>query len=104
MEKIGGTDLYEAAYLVLNECRFTGVECVPMSGVLGCSLSFANDDDLAYFQEQFKHREATVNLYKFRQAYNTVNGYVHQAKKSYEMAKKRHGDDREDTRREGGAL
>jgi len=89
MKKVGTTDLYEAAYLLGNGCRFAGVEVVPMAGVLGCSLSFEADEDLAYFQEQFSRREATVNLYAFRQAYNTVNGYVHQAKKSYEMAKKR---------------
>ena len=89
METIGVTDLYEAAFLLLNKCHFTGVECIPMTGTLGCSLGFANDEDIAYFQEQFQRREATVNLYAFRQAYNTVNGYVHRAKKSYEMAKKR---------------
>lgn len=89
MEKVGVTDLYEAAFLVWNGCHFVGVEVVPMAGALGCSLQFENDTDLARYQERFKLRDAMVNLYGFRQAYNTVNGYVHQAKKSYEMARKR---------------
>jgi hypothetical protein len=92
MRTVGVTDLYEAAFLLWNECRFAGVDVVPMAGVLGCSLKFEADDDLEYFQEQFKRREALVNLYEFRNAYNTVNGYVHQAKKSYEATR------REDTR------
>ena len=89
MDTIGVTDLYEAAFLFVNDCIFTGVECVPMAGVLGCRIIFKNDEELALAQERFRSRDATVNLYKFRQAYNMVNSYIHQAKKSYEIAQKR---------------
>jgi len=89
MDTIGVTDLYEAAFLFVNDCIFTGVECVPMAGVLGCRIIFKNDEELVEVQERFRSRDATVNLYKFRQAYNMVNSYIHQAKKSYEIAQKR---------------
>ena len=89
METIGITDLYEASFLFVNDCIFTGVECVPMAGVLGCRILFKNDEELIEVQERFRSRDATVNLYKFRQAYNMVNSYIHQAKKSYEIAQKR---------------
>jgi len=86
MKTVGVTDLYEAAYLVLNGCAVAEVECIPLANVLGCRLSFASCEDLDYFQEQFQSRDASVNLYKFRSAYNQVNGYVHQAKKNYDRS------------------
>ena len=55
--------------------------------LLGRQLASAQD---AYFAHA-----AVVNLYAFRSAYNQVNSFVHQAKKSYDMRR------REDTHRSG---
>ena len=40
MEKAEITDLYQASYLLLNGCNLEGVECIPLSGSLGCKLCF----------------------------------------------------------------
>lgn len=95
MERVGVTDLYQAAYLVVRGARLEAVECIPVGGAVGCRLTFGGEA-LEAAQEEFFAKTAAVNLYAFRQAYNQVNSYVHQAKKSYETGKKR----REDTRRD----
>lgn len=89
MDMVEVSDLYEAAYLLLNKCSFLGVECVILAGILGCRYQFEVDDTLVRCQESFRNREATANLFKFRTAYNTINGYMHQAKKSYDQARRR---------------
>jgi hypothetical protein len=33
-------------------------------------------------------KEAVVNLWAFRTAYNQINSHVHQAKKNYDLAKR----------------
>jgi hypothetical protein len=86
------TDLYLASYLLLKGCRLVKVECVPTGGAVSCALTFSHPGLPAY-EDAFHAQSATVNLIQFRSAYNQVNGYVHQAKKSFDRARRR-GDTR----------
>jgi hypothetical protein len=88
MERVGVTDLYQACWLLLKGCELTGIECIPMGGTLSCRLSFAGSN-LEELQDEYFQKRSCVNLWAFRSAYNQVNSYVHQAKKSYEQAKRR---------------
>lgn len=89
-EKIDVTDLYHACYLLVNGCKLVGVECLPLAGTVGCRLSMAGRDVRRLCAEYYEQR-ATVNLYAFRQAYNQINSYVHQAKKCYDKARRAGG-------------
>lgn len=86
-EKIEVTDLYHACYLLINGCKLVGVECLPLAGSVGCRLSMRGRAVGKLSTEYYEH-QATVNLSAFRQAYNQVNSYVHQAKKSYDKARR----------------
>jgi hypothetical protein len=86
-EKIDVTDLYHACYLLVNGCKLIGVECLPLAGTVGCRLSMSGRDVGKLCAEYYEQR-ATVNLYAFRQAYNQINSYIHQAKKSYDKARR----------------
>jgi hypothetical protein len=90
MDRVGVTDLYQASYLLINGCELTGIECIPMPGSLVCHLTFSGSRIIELQQEYFDKR-ARVNLWTFRSAYNQINSYIHQAKKSYEMARRREG-------------
>ena len=83
MECAEVSDLYEAAYLVVEGCRVEGVRCIPLSKSLGCSLAISGEG-LESGREAFGGKRATVNLYAFRSAYTQVNGLVHEAKKAWE--------------------
>lgn len=96
MRRIDVTDLYEAAYLILSGCTLEEVSCIPVSESLSCRLTFSGEA-LSLAQDEFLSRKAAVNLHAFRQAYGQVNGYVHQAKKSFDR-------ERRFSRREGGTV
>lgn len=87
MTAIGVTDLYQAAYFLVQGGRLEGVECIPVGGALTCRLTFSGDG-LEAAQDAFFAKAAEVNLFAFRQAYNQVNSYVHQAKKSYDFQRR----------------
>ncbi len=88
MENVSVTDLYEAAYFLMNGFELKEVECIPISGKLSCRLSFSGEN-LNNLQDSYFKRTVKVNLFAFRQSYNTINSYIHQAKKNYNMNKKR---------------
>ena len=90
MGTIDITDLYQAAYLLLCGCELNGVECIPVGGALACRLTFSGAGLEAALEEYFR-KAACVNLFAFRQAYNQVNGYVHQAKKSHNVRQRAGG-------------
>jgi hypothetical protein len=94
-ERVDVTDLYQAAYLVVRGSRLEAVECIPVGGVLSCRMSFSGVE-LEAAQDEYFSKKAVVNLYAFRQAYNQVNSYIHQAKKSYDRERR--------SAREGGDL
>jgi hypothetical protein len=94
MQRKEVTDLYEAAYLVLNGGRLEEVGCIPLSASLACKFTFAGEN-LSRFQEQFYRKEAEVNLHAFRSAYTQVNGFMREAKKAWER-------ERRAIRRDGG--
>jgi hypothetical protein len=81
------TDLYEAAYLILSGCKVEEVTCIPVSESLSCRLVFSGPG-LDAAQRVFTARQAVVNLDDFRRAYGQVNGYVHQAKKSFDRERR----------------
>ena len=93
MDHADVTDLYQASYLVLQGCTLQGIECIPTGGSLSCRMTFAGPE-LAQAQDDYFAHRAVVNLYAFRSAYNQVNSFVHQAKKSHDLRR------REDIRRE----
>lgn len=82
------TDLYQASYFLMNGCELTGVECIPTGGALSCRLSFRGGD-LQELTAMWFEKRASVNLWAFRSAYNQINSYVHQAKRSYKTSSRR---------------
>ena len=96
MKRTQVTDLYEAAYLLLSGCSLEEVDCIPVSASLSCRLTFAGDA-LAQAQDDYYAKKAVVNLHAFRSAYGQVNGFVHEAKKSFDREKRQ-------ARRDGGEL
>lgn len=92
VERVEVMDLYLACYYVLRGCEVAAVKCIPTGRDCRCELVVQGDAGLVQaIQDEFFHNRATVNLLAFRDAYNQVNGCIRQAKKSYEMAKKRVG-------------
>jgi hypothetical protein len=87
MERIEVTDLYEAAYLVLQGGRLEEVACIPLSSSIACTFTFSGET-LALDQEAYRRKEAEVNLYAFRGAYTRVNGFMHEAKKAFERERR----------------
>jgi hypothetical protein len=83
MEHADITDLYEAAYLVVEGCRIEGVRCIPLSKSVGCSFTVSGEG-IEGKREAFQEKRAAVNLYAFRSAYTQVNGYLVEAKKAYD--------------------
>ena len=77
------TDLYLASYLLLNGCRLIEVQCIPTGGTVSCRLLFSGTK-LIELEDDFFGQRAMVNLIAFRSANNQVNGYIHQAKKSFD--------------------
>ena len=67
-----------------------GIECIPTGGAISCRISFRGER-LEELTQQWWDKQAEVNLWAFRSAYSQVNGYVHQAKKSYDLAARRGG-------------
>lgn len=96
MDHADVTDLYQASYLIVKGCSLTAIECIPTGGSLSCRMTFSGPD-LAQAQDDYFAHRAVVNLYAFRSAYNQVNSFVHQAKKSYDLRR------RDDTRKEAQA-
>jgi len=81
------TDLYEAAYLLMQGCSLEEVTCIPVSASLSCKMLFSGPA-LAEAQEAFMTKVAAVNLHAFRLAYGQINSYVHQAKKSFDRERR----------------
>jgi hypothetical protein len=82
MERAQVTDLYQASYLLLAGCELEGIECIPTGTSLSCRMSFSGPG-LEQLIQRWWDKDAEVNLWSFRAAYGQINGYVHQAKKSY---------------------
>jgi hypothetical protein len=100
MPSVAVTDLYEAAYLIMSGCNLEEVSCIPVSESLSCRLTFSGPG-LDAAQEEFYAKKAVVNLHAFRSAYGQVNGYIHQAKKSFDRERRLA---RRDIATNGGAL
>jgi hypothetical protein len=82
-------DLYQAAYLLTLGCNVELVECVPMkSGVTTYRFVMSGIGMQDYLQS-YASKEAVVNLYAFRNAYYELNTFVYQARKRYEISKRR---------------
>jgi len=94
-DEVEVTDLYLASYYVLKGCTVAKVSCIPTGKDYRCSIMIKGPwDVVSEVQAEFFHNRATVNFLAFRDAYNQVNGFIRQAKKSYEASR------REDTHRE----
>jgi hypothetical protein len=87
MKSVEVTDLYEAAYLVVQGGRITGVQCIPLSASIGCRFTITGSG-LAEARESYQDKTAAANLYAFRGAYTQVNGYMHEAKKAFERERR----------------
>ncbi|MCL2318571.1 MAG: hypothetical protein FWC45_00680 [Treponema sp.] len=82
MEHADVTDLYEAAYLLCEDCQIEGVQCIPVSRSMVCSIRITGEG-LPKKRETFNDWCAEVNLHTFRNAYTRVNGLVHEAQKAW---------------------
>lgn len=89
METVEITDLYQASYYLVNGCSLQAVECIPLSGTLGCRISFAGPQ-LEDLGRTWYEKKAVVNLWAFRSAYNQINSLVHQAKKNHSYQARQH--------------
>jgi hypothetical protein len=97
-DEVEVTDLYLASYYVLKGCTVAKVSCIPTGKGYRCSIMIKGPwDVVSEVQAEYFQGRAMVNLLAFRDAYNQVNGFIRQAKKSYV---------RDDTQREarGGAV
>lgn len=83
-------DLYLASYLLLNGCKLIEVQCIPTGGAVSCRLFFSGPR-IPELEDEFFKQSAMVNLLAFRSAYNQVNGYIHQAKKSFDRSRREDG-------------
>jgi hypothetical protein len=84
-DEVEVTDLYLASYYVLKGCTVAKVSCIPTGKDYRCSIVIQGPRDVVgEVQAEFFQNRATVNLLAFRDAYNQVNGFIRQAKKSYE--------------------
>jgi len=85
------SDLYEAAYYLERGCRLEAVESVRLeNGKIDCVfVIWGEEEPLVFLMARYSRGQAEVNLLAFRNAYNQVNGYVHQSKRSQRMASKR---------------
>lgn len=83
-------DLYLASYYLVRGCELVSVKCIPTEKSVSCGIVVKGSYDLVHaVQDEYFGKHAAVNLWAFRSAYNQINSSVHQAKKSYEMARKR---------------
>jgi hypothetical protein len=87
MQTAETADLYEAAYLIICGCSLQQVVCIPTSESLSCRMTLSGEA-LAKAQDEFFSKKAVVNLHAFRMAYGQVNGFVHQAKKSFDRERR----------------
>ncbi len=82
-------DLYLASYYVLRGCELAEVRCIPTAKTVSCGIVVKGDEGLIRaVREEYFEKRASVNLWDFRGAYNQVNSSVHQAKKSWDRAKR----------------
>lgn len=82
------TDLYEAAYLLMRGCDIDDISCISVSETLACRIGFSGRA-LESSREEFASKRAVVNLHAFRRSYGQVNSLVHQAKKNYDLERRR---------------
>ena len=83
MQSAQVTDLYQASFLLLSGCELTEVQCIRTAGSLSCRMSFTGEE-VEELIGAWWEKAAVVNLWSFRSAYNQINSYIHQAKKSYQ--------------------
>lgn len=84
-DEVEVSDLYLASYYVLKGCTVARVSCIPTGKDYRCSIVIRGPwDVVGEVQAEFFQNRAMVNLLAFRDAYNQVNGFIRQAKKSYE--------------------
>jgi hypothetical protein len=87
METLEVSDLYQASWLLLNSCELSKVQCIPTGGSVSCLLQFSGTNLIELMDTWFT-KQAVVNLWAFRTAYNQINSYVHQAKKNFDLSKR----------------
>jgi hypothetical protein len=87
MEILEVSDLYEAAYLLVKGGRIEAVACIPVSAGAGCIFT-VRGEGLRDAQEEYLEKKAAANLYAFRGAYTQVQGFMREAKKSFEREKR----------------
>ena len=91
MDTIEVTDLYQASFYLVGGLELESLKCIPVNGSLACCLTFSGEQIHSLSEEYFTH-QAVVNLFSFRQAYNQINSYIQQAKKSYKSERRAGGE------------
>lgn len=77
---IATSDLYEAAYYLVNGCELVEITAAPAGRELRCRMSFAGES-IDHLQVAYLHGHAAANLFQFRRAYNELAGALTRAKK-----------------------
>jgi hypothetical protein len=90
MDTVQITDLYQAAYYILNGCELVGVECIPAGNSSSCQIG-VQGNNLTDLAEAWFGKKAAANLWAFRNAYSQINSHVQQAKRSFEFARRQEG-------------
>jgi hypothetical protein len=84
-DEVEVSDLYLASYYVLKGCTVAKVSCIPTGKDYRCTIMIKGPwGVVSEVQAEYFQNRAMVNLLAFRDAYNQVNGFIRQAKKSYE--------------------
>ena len=71
MESVSTSDFYEATWYLLNNCTVRTIQCLPVNGKVGCTLTFEGEK-LPSLQIDYFQGRAEVNLLQFRRAYGQV--------------------------------
>lgn len=77
---ISTSDLYEAAYYLVNGCELVEITAAPAGRELRCRMSFAGQS-IEHLQVSYLHGHAAANLFQFRRAYNELAAALMRAKK-----------------------
>lgn len=88
MDRVETSDSYHASYLMANGQTVEEVQCIPIAGEVSCKLVFSGPRVLE-LTDDFFSKNACVNLYIFRQAYNQVQNYIQQGLRTYRTEMKR---------------
>ena len=88
METEALSDLYQASYYLLNGCEILSVACIPTGSASSCQI-IVQGSNLTDLAQAWFDKKAVANLWTFRSAYRQINSHVQQAKRSFEISRRK---------------